>query len=127
VSYDLEFIQLPLPPGLTPPVEVPPGSRLLEQRIAFDDPVAVRQFLLSIDGCRPGPGDAIDFMGRGLNSARMFVKASGIHVENNCGAGELLRLYGRLAERFHDLLILDLQSRKVYNAESFTQWWSRPL
>lgn len=124
MSYDVEFVQIPLGPEMKPPVA---AETLLDEAMPFDDAGAIRTMLIEMDGCKPGPDDSIDFMGRGLNYARFKFNPKAIYVENNCGAPELLKIYEQLLERFPTLLIHDLQSGKLHNTESFRQWWQRPL
>lgn len=127
MGYDVEFIQVPPAPGLTFPVEAGQAPDLLGRALPITDPAAVRETLLSVQGCRPGPGDSIDFVGRGLSYARFFIQADRIHVENNCSANELLKVHDRLSQLLPGLLIYDLQSRQLHNAESFAAWWAKPL
>ena len=127
MSYDMEFIQVTLPAGVTFPIEPQDADSFVKKPAAFEDPGKIRESLLKIDGTRPGPHESIDYLGRGLNYARFFVKRDLIHVENNCSAPELLRIYEKLVALYPELLIRDLQSRQLHNADSFQQWWSRPL
>lgn len=127
MSYDVQFIQVSAPKGTSFPVESKKAGQLVEKAKPFEQPDAIRKLLLEIEGTKPGPADAVDFMGRGLNYARLFVKDKAVHIENSCGAPELLKLYNKLLGAFPDLLILDLQNNQLHNADSFTEWWSRPL
>ncbi len=127
MSYDLELIQVPLDAEQSFPVTDSAAQSALKDAIEFHDLDAVRAILLRIKGCRSGPEAAIDYMGKGLNSARLFVRSEGIHVENNCGPQELQKIYNHLLRAFPMLLIRDLQSEQLHNAESFLAWWSKPL
>ena len=127
MGYDVQFIQIDVSSKTSFPVEEGKANKLLSRAGAFDDPEAVRAMLLEIEGCRPGPGDAVDFLGRGLSHARFFVKDEAIHVENDCSAGDLLKIFKRLAEDHPNLLILDLQSKQLHSPTSFAEWWARPL
>ena len=127
MSYDVQFIQVPVPPKTSFPLEESGAKKLMKDRLKFDDLPAVRELLLTIDGCREGPDESIDFLGRALSYARLIVKKDMIHIENNCGPKELLKIFGVLEKQFPKLLIFDLQSHQLHNAGSFEQWWSRPL
>src|SRR5688572_6806433 len=120
-------MQIPVPADTSFPIDEARAQTLLKNRQKFNDLKAVRELLLKIEGCRWGPEESVDFLGRGLSYARLFVKDDMIHIENNCGAKELLKIYGELVKTFPDLLIFDLQSKQLHNAASFEQWWSRPL
>ncbi len=91
------------------------------------DPVAVRDAILNVRGCRPGPGEAIDFVGRGLSYARFYILKDRVRVENNCSPGELIKVHGQIAYLLPGLLIFDLQSRQLHDAASFAAWWAKPL
>jgi hypothetical protein len=127
VGYDVEFIQVPLPPDLEPPIPAQTARSLVENAIPFEDPQAVQNELLKLEGCKAGAENTVDFLGRGLNYARLIVRDKTVHVENNCGAPELLKLYNQLAEKYPSLLIYDLQNKQLHNADSFKQWWQKPL
>ena len=127
MGYDVQFVQVEVPPRTSFPVEGKKAAKLLSGAVAFADLDAVRAALLEIEGCRPGPGGAVDYLGRGLSHARFFPKPKALQVENDCSAGELLKIFNHLAERYPTLLILDLQSRQLHSADSFAEWWARPL
>ncbi len=127
MGYDIELVQMDAPPGTVFPVSGADANALVEKRKRFSDLGAIRASLLALQGCRSGPGQCVDFHGAGLNYARLFVRDDCIFVENSCGARELIKIYRHLAEILPNLLILDMQSRNLHNAESFEQWWSRPL
>lgn len=127
MSYDVQLIQVPVPPKTSFPLDESGAKKLMKDRLKFDEPTVVRELLLKMDGCREGPDKSVDFVGRALSYARFVVKKDLIHVENNCGPKELLKIYGELLKQFPKLLILDLQSHQLHNAASFEQWWSRPL
>jgi hypothetical protein len=127
VGYDVDFIQIPSQPALTFPVEPGRAQRLPQQALPITDPVAVREALLNVKGSKPGPDNSIDFVGRGLSYARFSIRTDRIHVENNCSPNELLKVHSRLSELIPGLLIYDLQSRQLHNAESFAAWWAKPL
>lgn len=127
MGYDVEFIQISQQPAPTFPVEPGQAQQLLRQAVPIADPAAVREALLNVEGCKPGPDNTIDFVGRGLSYARFTVRADRIHVENNCSASELLKVHGQLSELLPGLAIYDLQSRRLHSAESFAAWWAKPL
>ncbi len=127
MSYDVQFIRVPVPAKTTFPVEADRAKGLLKKAQPIGDPKAVRTGLLALEGCRAGSDKAVDFMGKGLSYARLFVKAEGVHVENNCGPRDLLKMYREIRDMCPDLLILDLQSGQLHDADSFQKWWSRPL
>ena len=126
MGYDLEFIQAAPAGGAKFPVQGEDAKALRKKADAFDA-AQTRGALLGLPGSKEGPAKAVDFVGKGLNYARFEIKAKAIHVDNNCGAAELLRVYGQLKVTFPSLLIVDLQSGDVHDAASFQQWWSRPL
>ena len=127
MGYDVEFVQIRLSSKVVFPVDAAEGKKLRARAASFNDPNAVRKALLEIPGCRPGPGEAIDYVGRGLNCARLSIRQDAIHVENNCNARELLKLHEVLTRSYPDLLLVDLQSQQLHSAASFAEWWSRPL
>jgi hypothetical protein len=127
VGYDVEFMQVPLPPGATFPIAAAQAEALVRLVTTIADPVAVRDAVLNVRGCRPGPGEAIDFVGRGLSYARFFILKDRIRVENNCSPSELIKVYDQLTELMPGLVILDLQSRQLHDAASFAAWWAKPL
>jgi hypothetical protein len=127
VGYDVDFIQIPRPSDLTFPVEPAQARELLRQAAPITEEAVVREALLKLTGCKPGPNDTIDFLGRGLSYARLSILNDRIHVENNCSANELLKVHGQLNELLPGLLIYDLQSRQLHSAESFAAWWAKPL
>ncbi len=95
--------------------------------VPFTDPARVRELLLGMSGCKPGPGESVDFLGKGLSYARISVRADAIHVENNASPRDLLTIHRELKKTWPDLRILDLQSRQLHSAASFEAWWNRPL
>ncbi len=127
MGYNVEFIQVPLPPDLEPPIQAQTARSLMENALPFEDPHAVQKVLLNMEGCKPGPENSIDFLGRGLNYARLTIHEKTVHVENNCGAPELLKLFNHVADKYPSLMIYDLQNKQLHNANSFTQWWQKPL
>jgi len=127
VGYDVELVQIGVPAGTKFPVEGATAKKLRAQAGTLADPKVVRVALLGVAGCRPGPSETIDFLGRGLNYARFAIRRDAIHVDNNCSAIELLKVYQPLTEVLANLLIFDLQSQQLHDAESFRQWWARPL
>jgi hypothetical protein len=127
MGYDVDFVQLDVPPGTALPVEGASAKKLLKGRRPLTDTVAARAALLKVQGSKPGPNDAVDYVGAGLNYARLFIRPDAIHVENNCGVRELLKIYDTLKAALPGLLILDLQSGIVHDGASLQQWWARPL
>src|SRR5436190_16040303 len=83
VGYDVEFIRLPSPNGLKFPVESAEAHKLLKKPAGIGEPAEVRELLLSLAGAKPGPDDTVDYIGSGLNYARLTIKPDRIHVENN--------------------------------------------
>lgn len=127
MGYDVDLIRAQVPTGTRFPVPADRSRDLIDRAEPLDDPAAVRSALLAVPGARPGPGDTVDYLGRGLSYARFEVRPDRIHVENNCGARDLLAVYDALRKLLPDLLILDLQSGDLHDRESFSAWWSRPL
>lgn len=127
MGYDVEFVQIAAPANTKFPVTGPDSNALLKKRSRLVDPQGLRTALLKLQGCRGGPGPAIDYNGAGLNYARLLIHEDRIFVENSCGARDLLKIYRHLLGVCPDLLILDLQSRQLHDADSLEQWWSRPL
>jgi hypothetical protein len=127
VGYDVELVQVSPPAGLSFPVEPDAAKRLLAQVVRFADDQAVRAALLAVAGCKPGPGDSVDYVGERLSYARFSVLADRVHVENNCSARELLKVHEELSKTLPNLCILDLQSGRLHDAASFAAWWARPL
>jgi hypothetical protein len=127
VGYDVEFVQLAVPPETVFPVEPKQAARLLKKAAPFTDPEEVKASLLKLEGCRPGPKGAIDFLGKGLSYARIVPGKDAIHVENNCSAGDLLKILAHLSKQYAALLILDMQNKQLHSSESYKAWWSRPL
>jgi hypothetical protein len=127
VGYDVRFVQVAAPKDAVFPVGAEPAGRLVKKAVSFADPGAVQKMLLKIEGTRPGPEGTVDYLGRGLSYARLTAKKDAIHVENNCSAGDLLKIFDQLLEEFPLLLILDLQSKQLHNADSYRAWWSKPL
>jgi hypothetical protein len=127
MGYDVQFIQIPVPSDITFPINANDVEDLLSSPISFDNPKKTKKKLLELQGTRPGPEEAIDYIGNGMNYARLFLKNEAIHVENNCGAKELLKIYHHLLKVYPALLIYDLQSKQLHSAISYEEWWSRPL
>ena len=127
MGYDVEFLQIPVPPGITFPVAAETAKSLRGNAIPFDDVESLRAELLNIEGCRPGPAKTVDFFGRGLNYARFTVKKNRIHVENNASIPELLKIYRGLSDKYPTMVILDTQSQQLHDADSFSKWWAKPL
>ncbi len=127
MGYDVELIPVKTPPGTKFPLPADRSRTLVDGASPLADPAAVRAALLALPGTRPGPAQAVDYLGRGLSYARFEVRSRGVHVENNCGARDLLLVYDALQKLLPDLLILDLQSGELHNRESFSAWWSKPL
>lgn len=127
MGYDLEFIRLAIPANTGFPVDEKRSAGLLKSIRPFDDVQAVRKLLLGLPGAKPGPEDAIDFLGQGLSYARFVVRPEVIFIENNASARDMLTAFERVRQGHPDLVIHDLQSRQLHDAESFQAWWSRPL
>jgi hypothetical protein len=127
VSYDVELVQLPSLEGIKFPVAKADTAKLLKKPLAFKDPKSVRELLLALSGAKAGPQDAVDYVGKGLNFARLTVKSDRVFVENNCGPRELFIIHQHLAAKFPNLVILDLQSGQVHSCKSLEEWWARPL
>lgn len=127
MGYDVEFIQVPQQAGMTFPIAPAQAEALVKLAELIADPVAVRDAVLNVRGCKPGPGEAIDFVGRGLSYARFLILKDRIRVENNCSAGELIKVHSQLTDLLPGLLIFDLQSRQLHDAASFAAWWAKPL
>jgi hypothetical protein len=127
VGYDVEFIQLAVPPETAFPVEPKQAAKLVKKAAAFADPEQVKATLLKMEGCRPGPKGTVDYLGKGLSYARLSPKKDCIHVENNCSAADLLKILAQLQKLYPSLVIVDLQSRQLHTAESYKAWWAKPL
>lgn len=127
MGYDVEFVQVAVATKTTFPIAMAAASDMLKHAKPFEPIAAVRKTLLSLQGAKEGPNDSIDYIGKGLNYARLSVKEKTIHVDNSLNALELLKVYKTLLEQHPSLLILDLQSGQLHNADSYTAWWSRPL
>ena len=127
MGYDVEFIQVPPQPGMSFPVAAAQAEAVVRLVTPIADPVAVRDAVLNVKGCKPSPGEAIDFIGRGLSYARFYILSDRIRVENNCSPSELIKVYNQLTELLPGLLIFDLQSRQLHDAASFAAWWAKPL
>ncbi len=127
MGYDVEFIQLPSADGLKFPVPDADAKKLLKKATSFKDTAKVRDLLLKLPGAKAGKGDAIDYVGQGLNYARFTVKKDRIHVENNCGPRELLKIHEHLIAQLQNLCILDVQSGQLHTAKSLQEWWAKPL
>ena len=128
MGYDVQFIQVDPSAKATFPIDGDSAEKLCAKATPFTDLNAIRETLLASDGFRPGPeADAVDFMGKGLSYARLFVRAEAIHIENNANARDLLAIYHQLRVHSPTLVILDLQTKQLHDAKSFSAWWSRPL
>jgi len=127
VGYDIEFVAFKPAAGTDFPMEAGPASKLVEQSGVDLDADAVKRALLDVEGCKAGPEGSIDYLGSGLSYARLTLKSGSIHVENNCGAKDLLKLHSALEQRLGPVFILDLQSGRLHDAQSFSRWWARPL
>lgn len=127
MGYDIELIPLKLPSETKFPVDAAAAARHVSASAVSLEPAATREILLGIAGCRPGPDDSVDYLGSGLSYARMRVKAKAIHVENNCGPKDVLKLREALEQKLGPVFILDLQSGQLHDAESYRQWWAKPL
>ena len=127
MGYDVEFVQVTVGPEAVFPLAPALASGLLANAERFEPEETVRTTLLELDGAREGPDDTVDYLGKGLNYARLCVRKKAIHVDNNLNASELLKIYGKLLDRYPSLLILDLQSGQLHSAASYADWWSRPL
>lgn len=127
MGYDIELIPMKLPPETRFPVEASAAAGLVKNSATTLDGQAARQALLELPGCKPGPEDSIDYLGAGLSYARMTMKPKAVHVENNCGPKDVLKIQARLAEALGLVCILDLQSGQLHDAESYAQWWAKPL
>jgi hypothetical protein len=127
LGYDVEFVRLPSTAGLKFPVDATQTEKLLKEPAGIGEPSEIRALLLSLPGAKPGPEDTIDYIGAGLNYARLAVKPDRIHIENNCGPKELLKIHEHLSAKLQNLLIHDLQSGQLHTAESLKEWWSKPL
>jgi hypothetical protein len=127
MGYDIEFIVLKLPAGTRFPVDAAQAATLIAQAAQPLDATAVRTHLLTVPGCKAGLQDSVDYLGSGMSYARMTMKAKAIHVENNCGPKDVLKLQAALSKALGPVYILDLQSRQLHDADSFAQWWAKPL
>jgi len=127
VGYDVDFIRVAGAATSRFPVDAASTEPLLADAMPFDDPDVVREQLLAIDGMKPALDGALDYLGRGLSYARLIVTADAVRVDNNLNATELLRIYNTLRRAYPDLVIRDRQSGQLHDADSFADWWSRPL
>ncbi len=100
---------------------------MVKGALPIERPEEVRTALLGLPGAKPGPAEAIDYLGQGLSYAKLYVRATAIHVDNNLNSKELLKIYSHLLGALPDLLILDLQNGRLHDAASYAEWWSRPL
>ncbi len=126
MGYDVELITMKPPPGTSFPLDAQAAEKLVASVQPLDQAV-VRAVLLGIPGSKPGPQNAVDYLGSGLAYARLTVKDTLVHVENNCGPKDLLKIQAALAARLGPVFIRDLQSGQLHDADSFTRWWSKPL
>jgi hypothetical protein len=127
VSYDVEFISIELPAKTSFPVDAEKAKALVKKTSALPPREKVAERLLKVAGCKPGPDDAIDYMGKVLNYARLTIKKDRIHLENNCNPAELLKLYQAAREVCPHVVIRDLQTQQLHDPASWKAWWSRPL
>lgn len=127
MSYDVEFISIDLPDKMSFPIEADKAQKLVTKTTPLPPHEKVADRLMRLEGCKPGPGDSIDFMGKVLNYARLTIKGDRIHLENNCNPTELLKLYEAVREVCPHVVIRDLQTRQLHDPESWKAWWSRPL
>lgn len=126
MGYDVEFLQIDAG-DCRFPVEAATASRLVQQAMPFPDPEKVKDALLQIGGTKAGPAGSVDYLGAGLNYARLHVNAAAVRVDNNLNSKELLKIYTVLRGLCPRLLILDLQNGNLHDAESFAAWWNKPL
>jgi hypothetical protein len=127
MGYDVEFIVMNPPAGTSFPVDSKVVHKLLAANAQTLDAKLVGNALLGIPGSKAGPGGAVDYLGAGLGYARLTVKPKAIHVENNCGPKDLLKIQAALTAKLGAVFIHDLQSGQLHDADSFTKWWSKPL
>jgi len=127
VGYDVELVQVESPAGTHFPVPAESAKTLLKKTVPLKDPAAIIQVLSSLKGAKPGPGGAIDYLGKGLSYARFTVGKDRVHVDNNLNCAELLKVYDTLQAAVPNLLIHDLQSGQLHNAASYREWWAKPL
>lgn len=127
MGYDVELVQIPGQPDTAFPVEPGKAGKLRGEAAPFADLGKARELLLGMTGCKPGPGESVDFLGKGLSYARLTVRKDAIHVENNASPRDLLTIHKELKNHWPDLRIYDLQSGQLHSAASFQAWWSRPL
>ena len=127
MGYDLELVQVPTPKGLKFPVDKATADTLIGNAQPFGRDPDLHGLLMNLDGTKEGPDGTVDYLGGGLSYARFTLKKKAIHVDNNASPKALLSMYETLRETYPSLLILDLQSGQLHNAESFLAWWSRPL
>ncbi len=126
MGYDLEIIPVRVPAGTVFPVEKAAATTILEQATPMDAQ-RVRGALLATKGCKPGPGDAVDYVGQGLSYARMTVTERAVHLDNNAGPRDLEAICQSLEAALGPVVIRDLQSGRLHTPESYRQWLSRPL
>jgi len=127
VGYNVDLIQIPPQIAADYPAEGEFAEELISKAIPFDDVETVRRILLTINGTKSSTDGGIDYLGRGLSYARIYVNVNAVHIDNNLSCEELIKIYHRLLEKYRSLAILDLQSRQLHDADSFRAWWSRPL
>lgn len=127
MGYDIEFIALDPSATVKPPVDPGSAASLVTKSARKLDAAVVRETLLAVAGCKPGPDDSVDYLGAGLSYARLRLEPKAVHVENNCGAKDILKIQAALAAKIGPVFILDLQSGQLHDAESFSQWWAKPL
>lgn len=127
VGYDIEFVLLKLTQETRFAVDAAQAAGLIAQAAQPFDAAVVRNALLAVPGCKPGPQDSIDYLGSGMSYARLTVKPKSVHVENNCGLKDVIKLQSALTQALGAVFIHDLQSGQLHDADSFTQWWAKPL
>lgn len=127
MGYDVDFVTVPSLKELTLPLKDDAAKKALKKPEPFKDAAQIKAALLKLEGAKPGPGEAIDYVGKGFNYARLTVHADRVHVENNCGPRELLKIYDHVAAQVPNLAILDLQSGQLHSRQSLEEWWSKPL
>jgi hypothetical protein len=115
VGYDVEFIQVTVPANTHFPVAPDKARPLRRKASPFADPKKVQAALLKIEGCRPGPRQAVDYLGRPMSYARFSIKTDAIYVENDCNGKELVKIHEALADILPNLFNFDLQSQQLHD------------
>lgn len=127
MGYDVAFVQIDVPEGTTFPVTGSEASDLVARAEPIADIDAVKEALCQQEGCKPGPDDTIDFLGKRLGYARLRFREKDVYIENNCNAKDLLSLHEVFQPFVSGLYILDLQTGQLHDPESYRSWWARPL